>query len=163
MPPEMISVCMEIDNQSVREEMERILSSTGGFQLRDPGPSRSCSLWIFEIGKDLKQEFQLIRSVESSGAAKAIFLTSPLLESYVLIEALRAGAKEFFSQPIKGEEVRSALMNFKEEQVKISSLAEKKLEQGHAERKGKERLTLLFLRSLRMGSSRKSGFLKEQE
>ena len=95
--------------------MEKILSSTAGFRPIDPDPSKGCDLLILEIGEDLKREFQLIRSLQSAGSVGAIFLTSPHLEPNVLIEALRAGAKEFFSQPIKGEEVRNSLAKFKED------------------------------------------------
>ncbi len=41
-------------------------------------------------------------------------LTSPRLEPDVLIQAMRSGVKEFFSQPIKPEEVHGALLKFKE-------------------------------------------------
>jgi pilus assembly protein CpaE len=126
MSGEMISVRLEINNLRVRGEIENILSSTGGFHLQDSDSSEACELLILEIGEDLKQEFQLIRSLQSTGAAKAIFLTSPRLEPNVLIEALRAGAKEFFSQPIKGEEVRNALLKFKEGRMELPSKAEKK-------------------------------------
>ncbi len=115
MSGDLISVQLGIKNREVRREMEKILSSTAGFRPIDPDPSKGCDLLILEIGEDLKQEFQLIRSLQSAGSVGAIFLTSPHLEPNVLIEALRAGAKEFFSQPIKGEEVRNSLAKFKED------------------------------------------------
>jgi len=126
MSAEIISVRLEINNQKVREEIERILSSTGGLHLQDSDSSGVCDLLILEIGEDPKEEFKRIRSLQASGAVGSIFLTSPRLEPTVLIEALRAGASEFFSQPIKEEEVRSALLKFKQGQTKIPSNVEKK-------------------------------------
>jgi len=110
---ENIAVRLEVKTPRVREELERLISSLEGFRLDRSDPFRSCDLLILEIGEDLKQEFQIIQSLQSSRAAGAIFLTSPRLEPQVLIEALRAGAREFFSQPINVEEVRSALLKFK--------------------------------------------------
>ena len=114
MSGDLISVQLEIKNGEVGREIEKILSSAEGFRLKESDSSEGCDLLILEIGEDLKQEFQIIRSLQSTGSVGAIFLTSPHLEPNVLIEALRAGAKEFFSQPIKGEEVRDSLAKFRE-------------------------------------------------
>jgi pilus assembly protein CpaE len=114
MSGDLISVQLEVKHGEVRREIEKILSSAEGFRLKESDSSEGCDLLILEIGEDLKQEFQIIRALQSTGSVGAIFLTSPHLEPNVLIEALRAGAKEFFSQPIKGEEVRNSLANFKE-------------------------------------------------
>ncbi len=114
MSGDLISVQLEIKNREVRREIEKILSATAGFRAADSDIEKGCDLLILEIGEDLKKEFHLIRSLQSAGSVKAIFLTSPHVEPDILIEALRAGAKEFFSQPIKGEEVRNSLAKFKE-------------------------------------------------
>ena len=123
---ENISVRLEVKTPRVREELERLIFSLEGFRPDRSDPFRSCDLLILEIGEDLKQEFQIIQSLQSSRAVGAIFLTSPRLEPQVLIEALRAGAKEFFSQPINAEEVRSALLKLKEGGSRASSGGERK-------------------------------------
>ncbi len=110
-----LSVRLEIKNEAVRKELEEVISAEEGCRLLrrhdDPDP---CDLFILETGDDTGKDFQLIQDVQASGKAKEVFLTSPLLEPELLLQALRAGVKEFFSQPIKGEEVRTGLLKFRE-------------------------------------------------
>jgi pilus assembly protein CpaE len=114
-----ILVRFEIKQEKVREELEEIISSTDGFQVGNSSNPLSCDLLILEIGEDLKKEFQLVQNIQDSGMAREIFLTSSRFDPDLLIQALRAGAKEFFPQPIKKEEVIVALLKFKERKEKV--------------------------------------------
>ena len=69
---------------------------------------------ILEIGDDAQKEFQKIQTLLNSGAIREIFVTSSRVEPELIIQAYREGVKEFFSQPIKKEEVVKALLKFKE-------------------------------------------------
>jgi len=121
-----ILVKFEIKQQKVREELEKILSGMEGFHVEDADAPPSCDLLILEIGEDLEREFQLVHNVQDSGMAREIFLTSSRLDSDLLIRALRAGAKEFFPQPIKKEEVTLALLRLRERKEKGKHDGEKK-------------------------------------
>ena len=108
-----ISVRLLIKSPRVREDLEKVISSAGRFYLQKPNEPLSCDILILEIGTgDLNKEFEVIHSMQAQGNVREIFLTSPDLEPNLLIRALRAGAKEFFPQPIKKEEVLSALLKF---------------------------------------------------
>ena len=113
-----ILVRFEIKQQKVKEELEGIISSTEGFQLDNSSSAGSCDLLILEIGGDLKKEFQLAENLQDSGMAREIFFTSSRLDPELLLQALRVGAKEFFPQPIKKEEVKTALLKLKERRGK---------------------------------------------
>ncbi|MDI7258529.1 MAG: AAA family ATPase [Thermodesulfobacteriota bacterium] len=129
MPESAISVRLDIKNQKVREDLNGIISAIEGFSLQKSDASLSCDLLILEIGDgDLTKEFQVIHSIQTSGNVREIFLTSSRLEPELLIQALRAGAKEFFPQPIKKEEVMEALLKFKAqgESLKLSSVKKKR-------------------------------------
>ncbi len=121
-----ILVRFEIKQPKVKEELEGIISSTEGFQLDNSSSTVSCDLLILEIGEDLKKEFQLAHNIQDSGMAREIFLTSTRLDPELLIQALRAGAREFFPQPIKKEEVKTALLKLKERRGKEKFDGEKK-------------------------------------
>lgn len=125
MAENIIMVRMEIKDRKVREELEGIISSVEGFRIQNSDSPLSCDLFILEIGDDLKKEFQLIDSIRTSGAVGEVFLTSSRTEPDILIQALRAGAKEFFPQPIKDEEIRDALLRFKERKEGVKSGGEK--------------------------------------
>jgi len=121
-----IVVRFEIKQPKVKEELEGIISSTEGFQLDNSSSTVSCDLLILEIGEDLKKEFQLAQNLQDSGMAREIFFTSSRLDPDLLLRALRAGAKEFFPQPIKKEEVKGALLKLKERRGKGTFDGEKR-------------------------------------
>lgn len=121
-----IIVELKVKNPKVTEELTKVIASIEGFRLDKRFPDKPCDLLILEIGDDLKEEFKLIHTMQSSKKVGSIYLTSSRLEPEVLIEALRAGAREFFSQPIKVEEVRRALLKFKETRTKHTDVKAKK-------------------------------------
>jgi len=110
------SVRLQIKNPNIREALEGVIASMDGFDLQPPGALTPCNLLILEIGEDLEKEFQLIHDIHASGEVEAIFVTSSRFEAEILVQALRAGVKEFFSQPIQLEELANALRKFKERQ-----------------------------------------------
>jgi pilus assembly protein CpaE len=131
MPPQdTFSVRLEIKNQDVRKGVEDAISSVEGFHVaqRSDNPSHA-DILIFEIGSDLGKEFQLIHSLQNLGTVNEVFLTSRHSDPTVLVQAIRAGAKEFFSQPVKVEEIRQALERFKQRQGK--SKVETQPRKGH--------------------------------
>jgi pilus assembly protein CpaE len=130
MDDNVISIRFEIKQPSLIEELEEVISSLEGFELQQSGDPSPCDLLILEIGEDPKEEFQLIHKVQDSGVAREIFLTSSQLEPDLLLQALRAGAKEFFPQPIKKEEVKEAFLKFKERREKKSKFEEEKKKKG---------------------------------
>src|SRR4030043_1542104 len=127
MPENIISVRLETKNQKVREDLEGVISAMEGFHLQKSDASLPCDLLILEIGDgDINKAFQIIHSIQTSGNVREIFLTSSRLEPELLIHALRAGAREFFPQPIKRDEVKNALLKFKERKESVKVSVEKK-------------------------------------
>jgi len=110
-----ISVRLELKNESVKEQFERIISSVGGYSFRDSGRNSYCDLLIMDIGMTVNGEFELVRSLKDSGAVREVFLTSANTQSEVLIDALRSGAKEFFTLPLNEREIISSLLRFRDQ------------------------------------------------
>lgn len=101
------TVRLEIRNGAIRAELEKIVLSVRGLQLANGnGPA---SLLIHEIGSDPMQDFEVVQKLVQEGAVREVFLTSARSEPEILLHALRAGAKEFFVQPLKTDEVRATL------------------------------------------------------
>ena len=121
-----ILIQLEIKQPKIKEELEEVISSMEEFRLQQSGASSSCDVLILEIGDDPQREFTLIHNIQDSGVVREIFLTSPRLDPTLLLEALRAGAKEFFSQPLKKDEVKAALLKFKDRKEKTKFDGEKK-------------------------------------
>ena len=107
-------VRLHIKDSTVRGEIDSVIASLEGFELQRSSTWEPCSLLILEIGEDLEREFQSIHDIHAAGEVEAIFVTSPRFEAEILVRALRAGVKEFLSQPIKREDLVSALLKFRD-------------------------------------------------
>ncbi len=114
MSENVVSVRLEIRNEKTRKDLEEVLASIQEFHLQASNDPKPCDLLILETEKDISKDFELIQTLQVSGMVKEVFLTSPHVEPDLLPWALRAGVKEFFSQPIKREEVRNGLLKFRE-------------------------------------------------
>lgn len=129
-----ITVMLDIKNQDVWEALKNAVSSLEGFHVYDksshvkePG---TYDLLIMEIGDDSKKDIQFATTLKTSGIARDIFLTSSNARPDILIEALRLGVKEFFTQPIDKEEVKKAL-------ARIKAQKDGKIDNGDSAKKGK--------------------------
>jgi len=109
-----ISVGLEIKNDKVRDEIRDIASSVQGFYVQNESDAGDCNILILEMGEDFKKDCQLVNKLLCSGSVKDIFLVSSCVESEVLLQAMRSGAREFFPLPLKKEELVSAFLKFKE-------------------------------------------------
>ncbi len=119
MPLDTIAVKLEIKNRGVRKELEDVIASVEGFRvMQRSNDTAHADLLIFEIGSDLEKEFQVIHSLQNLETVGEIFLTSPHSDPALLVQAIRTGAKEFFSQPINREEVKHAVERFQERRGK---------------------------------------------
>ena len=106
MPVKNKIVKLNVKNSRVKEELKEVFASVKGFYLKNSDSTVNSDLLIMEIGEDLDKEFELIHNFQNSNTAGEIFFTSSLTDPDILIQALRAGAKEFFIQPIKRDEVK---------------------------------------------------------
>lgn len=110
----LITVGLEIKNDKVRDEIREIISSVKGFYAENPANGRDCDILILEIGEDFRKDCQTGNKLLNSGSVKDIFLVSSCVESELLLQAMRSGAREFFPLPLKKEELVSAFVKFKE-------------------------------------------------
>ena len=62
-----------------------------------------------ELEDNPEDTFSLIREMGKLNKGTEIFLTTSRLDSAILMEAMRAGAKEFLAQPLKKAEVVDAI------------------------------------------------------
>jgi pilus assembly protein CpaE len=98
----------------VNDELTKILRDIGGFDIMSQGDNRKPDLLIYELGKEVDKDFALIQAQLNDDAIDEVYLTSEIAEAKILMKAIRIGVKEFFPQPIEIEEVKQALLRFKE-------------------------------------------------
>lgn len=111
-----ISVRLEINADEPRQQLEKVVALVEGFRLKKSNDGEACDLLILEIGDRPDESFGRLATIQSAHLARHFFLTSKSTEADVLIRALKAGAKEFFTQPISIEEVTRALLKLKQQE-----------------------------------------------
>ena len=112
---------------NLSKKFSQIINSTGGFPILASDDSRKPDLLIVEVGEAAKKDMEHVQALLNAGEAKEIFLTSDYADPALLMQAMRVGIKEFFSQPISEDEVRQGLKRFKKRhQEPAKQLARKK-------------------------------------
>jgi pilus assembly protein CpaE len=109
-----ILVKVKVNNASVGRQLEGIVRAIEGMQVQQPQDARRSDILILEVGNQLEKEFQLIHSLLNSNAVGEVFLTSTKVDPSILLQAMKAGTRHFFSQPLDEREIREALGAFKE-------------------------------------------------
>jgi len=112
MTQDLISVVLDVRDTPTRAALERVLRSVPGFAIGNPDDSGPADLLVMEIGYELEKEFHALQSLLSLGTVGEVFLTSSKPDKDILVQALRAGAREFLSQPIQEKEFRQSLEKF---------------------------------------------------
>jgi pilus assembly protein CpaE len=119
-----LSVRIKAKNSDIRRELERMVVSSGGFRLHTPENRERPDLFIFELSENFDEEFKLLQSMLASGEVGEVFVTSDKKDTDLLLKAMRAGTKEFLSQPLDDLEVKAALESLKKRMEQNSAVRE---------------------------------------
>jgi pilus assembly protein CpaE len=105
---------LSIQCTETKKALEGIVAEKEAFQIKDSKDTDPSSLLILELNENPEETFSVIRDLTKLAKGTEIFLTASQLDSGILLEAMRAGAKEFLAQPIQKKEVEDALARFQE-------------------------------------------------
>jgi pilus assembly protein CpaE len=119
-----ISVRIKLKNEDLAKELERMVLAVGGFRFHSPDDRERPDLLIYELGKNVDEEFKLIQSLLASNGVTEVFVTSEKKEADFLMKAMRAGTKEFLHQPLDELEVKDALLSFKKRMEQTTTVKE---------------------------------------
>jgi len=121
-------VDISVNNGECKSALTKCLKEIEGIRFRESQSAELANLVIMDLAENPEETFSVIRDMGKMANAPEIFLTAPMPDSAVLLEAMRAGAKEFLAQPIQGQEVEKAMGRFWERAVtqKDKSKSEKK-------------------------------------
>ena len=108
-----LSVKLEIKDQKLKSQLETALQKVGGFNIQGLTSKERSELLIFELGDNVEKEFLLIQDMLTSGEVGEVFFASSHSDQAVLRQAIRIGAREFFSTPVEDQEIKLALEGFK--------------------------------------------------
>jgi pilus assembly protein CpaE len=114
--PSKFLVNLELSRPDLRKTLIKIINSTSGFEIVDASDARSPDLIIFEIQGNAQRAIESIEKKIKEGHISEAFLTAEIPDPTILMQAMRAGVKEFISQPLNEFEIKNALERFKERQ-----------------------------------------------
>ncbi len=117
MTKDKISVKLELKDQKLKSQFEKNLRSVAGFSIQGRISKDRTDLLIFELQDKIDKEFQLVQELQNSGEVGEVFFVSDHADQAVLRQAIRAGAKEFFSKPVENEVIKEALEKFKDRKI----------------------------------------------
>lgn len=118
-----IGVRLEILTDGVRQALEEYISALADFELRSEENAGLSQLLVLELDAgDPDETFARIRAVQHSLPSTEIFLTSVRMDPQLLLEVLRAGVKEFLTQPLRPDEVQQAFWRFRERHAESAAL-----------------------------------------
>ena len=112
--PKIPLVEVSVRSPECKAALEGIIGSLEGMKLKGSDGAQPPAVIILELEENPEKTFQVIREIRKMSHSTEIFLTSSTLESGVLLEGLRAGAKEYLAQPIQKDEVEEAFKRFME-------------------------------------------------
>lgn len=114
---ENISVKINVKNDGLGKELERIVLAAGGFLLNNPKEDHRPDLLIYELDENFEKEFKVLQSLLTSDAVGEVYVTSKWKDADMLLKAMKTGIKVFLSQPLDEAEVKEALESFKKKSL----------------------------------------------
>jgi pilus assembly protein CpaE len=109
----MIAVTIRTANPELSEELAHTVLSQDGFRLGDANGFERPDLLIYQLDGKIDEAFTRIQSMLNTNAVGDVFVVSTSRDSNLILKAMRAGVKEFISQPIDAAELKNALSSLK--------------------------------------------------
>jgi len=111
----LIAVSIDCRNEEVRRAFEEIASCRQHYLLAKGQATGSVDMLLLELDEFRPQHtFERVRQLLSPAPDLEVFLTASHMDPQLLLEAFRAGVKEFLPQPLTRQDVEPALMRFEE-------------------------------------------------
>ena len=126
MANDIFQVKLATADPNIARKLSGLLRSTTFFEVVDLSDHRKADLLIFQLSENAAADLQRALAVVQNGEANEVFLISDTADSQILMQAMRAGVKEFFTQPLNLVEIKEALERFKERQSQGKALPESK-------------------------------------
>ncbi len=103
-----ISTKLAVKTPKILQDLQSYISAMDGFELQNDPEATQVDVLVLEIGDDPVSELETLRTLLKERVVGTLFITSAQSTSDILLPAMRAGAKEFFQQPIVRQEVIGA-------------------------------------------------------
>jgi pilus assembly protein CpaE len=126
MAQDIFQVKLAVADLNLGRKLSELIRADKSFEVIDPGDQRKADLLLFQLGENASGDLQQALTAVQSGDADELFLISASADPKILMQAMRTGVKEFFTQPLNAAEIREALVRFKERHVQADARIEAK-------------------------------------
>jgi pilus assembly protein CpaE len=124
MGKDLFQVKLATADPDIARKLSDLLRSAKFFEVVDSSDHRKADLLIFQLSENAAADLQRALASVENGEANEVFLVSDTADSKILMQAMRAGVKEFFTQPLNLVEIKEALERFKDRQSRREPLPE---------------------------------------
>jgi len=124
MGKDLFQVKLATADPDIARKLSDLLRSAKFFEVVDSSDHRKADLLIFQLSENAAADLQRALASVENGEANEVFLVSETADSKILMQAMRAGVKEFFTQPLNLVEIKEALERFKDRQSQREPLPE---------------------------------------
>jgi pilus assembly protein CpaE len=114
MAKDSLKVKLAIADRSLAGKLSELVSTNESFEVIALTNSSKADLLILQLGENASDDLQKALTALQNGIADELFLISAAADPQILMQAMRAGVKEFFTHPLNAAEIREALVRFRE-------------------------------------------------
>jgi pilus assembly protein CpaE len=116
MAKDIFQVKLATADTHLTKKLSELIRSVKSLEILDYRDHRKADLLISQLGENAAEDLQQALTAVQGGVADELFLVSATADPKILMQAMRAGVKEFFTQPLNPVEIKEALERFKERQ-----------------------------------------------
>lgn len=119
------TVGLALTSPNLIKKLNQIINASGGFEVVD-ATSRHLDLLVLQLAEDTENGLKAAAGLLNAGEVSEVFLTAESVTPEILMKAMRAGVKEFITQPFNEPEILDALKRFKERRIASAVYTERK-------------------------------------
>lgn len=123
MPAVTYTIQLRIESRSLRMHFEEVVAWKPEISIQNASDEKRPDLLVLELGDNPDQNIELVQELLDHDHAGEIFLTANTTNQRYVINAMRAGAREFFGPDTTEKEISEALDRFVERQTKAIAKA----------------------------------------
>ena len=109
MAKDLFQVKLATADPGIARKLSDLLRSAKFFEVVGSSDHCKADLLVFQLGENAAADLQQALAAVQNGEANELFLVSDTADSKILMQAMRAGVKEFFTQPLNPVEIKEAL------------------------------------------------------